>query len=294
MASAESRDLWATWLLHRRFGGDKGQLEQTLQFLEPVRDRVLESAAIGPNDAVLDLGSGDGLIAFGALERLSGSGTVIFSDVSSDLLTHSEALAKEMGVRERCRFVQAPAEDLSPIEDESIDVVTARSVLIYVDDKRRAFQEIHRVLRPCGRMSIYEPINRVSLPRSEDEFTGGFDVNPVREIAAKVQRVFEDAQPTDTDSMKNFDERNLLSWLEDTGFDHIEMDYEVRIGAVPGMPWGTYLNTAFNPRMPTLSEAMDRALTPEERARFSDYLKPLVETGQRRFRLGAVYALATK
>jgi arsenite methyltransferase len=107
---------------------------------------------------VLDVGCGDGLIAFGALDR--GAGTVVFSDISSDLLDECRRLVAELGVAERCRFVEAPAEALTPIEDESVDVVTTRSVLIYVADKSSALREFRRVLRPGGRISLYEPINR--------------------------------------------------------------------------------------------------------------------------------------
>ena len=41
-----------------------------------------------------------------------------------------------------------------------MDIVTTRSVLIYVEDKRRAFEEFFRVLKPGGRISLFEPINR--------------------------------------------------------------------------------------------------------------------------------------
>jgi arsenite methyltransferase len=288
------RDTWAEWLLNRRFGGDEHALQQHLAYLTPVRDRVLNGARIEPGCTVLDLGAGDGLIAFGALERVGDDGTVIFSDISRDLLDHSRKLVQEMGVAERCRFVQAPAEDLSPIASASVDVVTARSVLIYVGDKARAFREIHRVLKPGGRMSVYEPVNRVSLPRSDDEFTGGFAVGPVQDLAVRVRAVFERAQPPETDSMLNFDERDLLAWLEDAGFAEIAMDYEVRVGPVPGMPWETYLHSAWNPRMPTLAEAMEEALSPEERERFSTHLRPLVESGDRRFRLAVAYLRAVR
>jgi len=50
-----------------------------------------------------------------------------------------------------------PADDLAAIPDASVDVVTTRSVLIYVRDKRRAFGEFARVLRPGGWISIFEP-----------------------------------------------------------------------------------------------------------------------------------------
>lgn len=65
-----------------------------------------------------------------------------------------------MGGLDRCRFVRAAAEDLGPIPDASVDVVTTWSVLIYVADKRRAFAEFFRVLKPGGRASLFEPINR--------------------------------------------------------------------------------------------------------------------------------------
>jgi arsenite methyltransferase len=58
-------------------------------------------------------------------------------------------------------------------------VVTTRSVLIYVKDKRRAaFEELHRVLKPGGRLSIFEPINNFTYPEPPHLF-GGSDVTPV-------------------------------------------------------------------------------------------------------------------
>src|SRR5687767_15672372 len=73
----ELLDKWADWLLHRRHGGDSELLRRQLDYLRPVRDRVLENAAVRADDVVLDAGAGDGLIAFGALARLGPSGRVI-------------------------------------------------------------------------------------------------------------------------------------------------------------------------------------------------------------------------
>ena len=70
-------DRWHRWLLDVRFGGDPQARQQDLaEFLYPVRDRVLDKARLRPGDTVLDVGTGDGLIAFGALERLGPEGVV--------------------------------------------------------------------------------------------------------------------------------------------------------------------------------------------------------------------------
>lgn len=108
---------------------------------------------------MLDVGTGDGLIAFGALERLSPAGHVVISDISLDLLDHCRAAAAAEGLLDRCRFVPASADSLADIADASVDVITTRSVLIYVKDKANALQAFYRVLRPGGRISVFEPIN---------------------------------------------------------------------------------------------------------------------------------------
>jgi hypothetical protein len=86
-AVTDGPDRWQRWLLDVRFGGDAAARQQDLaEFLYPVRDEVLDRAGLRPGDTVLDVGTGDGLIAFGALDRLGPSGQVIFSDISQGLL----------------------------------------------------------------------------------------------------------------------------------------------------------------------------------------------------------------
>jgi len=78
---SEARDKWAEWLLHRRHGGDTKQMQAVLEWLYPVRDKVLSNTNLKEGDTLLDVGCGDGLIAFGALEKIKNS-RVIFSDIS--------------------------------------------------------------------------------------------------------------------------------------------------------------------------------------------------------------------
>ena len=281
-----TRDCWAEWLLRRRFGGDAEVDRQWLAKLTATRDRVLDRARLREGETLLDVGCGDGLIAFGALEQ--GAGLVIFSDVSQDLLDESRRLAEAVGAGDRCRFVLASADDLHELADESVDVVTTRSVLIYVDEKAQALREFHRVLRPGGRTSLFEPINRLN------RFAEAYDVGEAQDLADRVLAVFQALQPPDSDPMLNFDDRDLVEAAEGAGFRRVHLTLEVETEPPEPIPWPAYRDTAWNPRIPTLGEAMEQALTPEERRRYEAQLRPLVEAGRGSRRMAIAYLLAVK
>ena len=63
---------------------------------------------------LLDVGAGDGLIAFGAMGRVQPGGRVIFSDISEDLIDHARATAEDLGFANEISFVACSAEDLLP------------------------------------------------------------------------------------------------------------------------------------------------------------------------------------
>lgn len=284
---AVARDRWAEWLAERRFGGDAGFRDDVLARLARVRDEVLDRAEIREGETLLDVGCGEGLLGFGALAR--GAGTVIFNDVSTDLLDFCREAAAELGLHERCRFVAADAEDLSPVETASVDVVTTRAVLIFVQDKRAAFAEFARVLRPGGRISSYEPINRFGAEERRQSGFFGFPVEGVDEIAAKLRAVYEEIQPPDSDPMLDFDERDLLDLAETAGFFPVRLTLDARIEATPGRNWDGFLDSAWNPNVPTLREAMEQALTVHERERLAAQLRPLVENGNGVWRMALAH-----
>ncbi len=272
-----ARDCWAEWLAERRFGGDRRAREEILTRLAQIRDEVLDGAELREGETLLDIGCGEGLIGFGALER--GAGAVILSDVSTDLLDFCRAAAAELGVLDRCRFVEAPAEDLGPIDDESVDVVTTRSVLIYVKDKAAALAEFARVLRPGGRISLGEPINRFGAQERRRSGFLGYPAEGVEEIATKTWAIYEAIQPPDSDPMLDFDERDLLRLAEEAGFFPIRLTLDAKIEAMPPRSWEGFVEGAWNPNVPTLREAMEQALSPDEREQLTARLRPLVERG---------------
>ena len=286
------QDIWSQWLLNRRFGGDPQLMKKMLECLYPVRNKVLSHIDLGEGETLLDVGCGDGLIAFGALEKF-GTCRVIFSDISEDLLNHVQTLAKEMSLQDRCQFVRASADDLSMLGDESVDAVTTRSVLIYVPAKQQAFREFHRVLKPGGQLSIFEPINRFAFPEPPDRFAG-YDVTPVMEIAQQLKDVYQRIQPPDTDPMGDFDERDLVRQAEKAGFKEIYLELQIEIKPSENADWSVMMHTAWNPKIPTLEEAMQQALTPGETENFVNHLRPLVESMQGVNRSAVAYLWAVK
>lgn len=286
------QDIWSQWLLKRRFGGDPERMKKMFDFLYPVRDKVLSHINLEDEEILLDVGCGDGLIAFGALEKFE-TCRVIFSDISDDLLNHVQTLVQDMNIQNRCQFVHASADDLSMLGDESVDAVTTRSVLIFVSPKQQAFNEFHRVLKTGGQLSIFEPINRFAFPEPPGRFAG-YDVTPVVEIAQKVEAVYQRIQPPDTDPMTDFDERDLLIQIERAGFKEIHLELQIKIKPSENTDWSVMMHTAANPKIPTLEEAMQQVLTPSEAETFVNYLRPLVESKQGVDRSAVAYLWAVK
>ncbi|HET8895070.1 MAG TPA: methyltransferase domain-containing protein [Gaiellaceae bacterium] len=274
----ETRDRWAEWLAVRRFGGDPATRQRFLAQLSARRDKVLDLARLAEGETLLDVGCGEGLIAFGALER--GAARVIFSDISDDLLAFCREAAADLGLLDRCEFVNASADKLDAIADSSVDVVTTRSVLIYVADKRTAFAEFARVLRPGERISLFEPINRFAL-RTANTWAG-YDLAPLGDIGDKLRAVYETLQPRDSDPMLDFDERDLIHLAEETGFFPIELYLDAEIKPAEPRAWEGFLNSSGNPNIPTIAEAIEQALTPAEREHLVTHLRPTRRAGTRR------------
>jgi arsenite methyltransferase len=277
----DAGDRWSAWLRKGRCGGDPAEL---LAEQEAVREEILDAARIRPGETVLDVGCGEGLVAFGALAR---EARVVFSDISQDLLDACRARVAELGLQGRCEFVRAPAEDLGAIDDESVDVVTTRATLMYVEDKQQAFREFHRVLRPEGRISLCEQISRYSNPYT------AYDVEPVRDLLDRVRKSVARLQPA-SDAMFDFDESDLVRLAETAGFERPELRLVRYERSTPRQSWETFLETVPNPALPNVGDLLERAFEPSELRRLEEYLRPLVETGAGTMRWALAFVSAAK
>ena len=208
------RDRWADWLIQgRQRGCDERQLRGLNRALVRVRNRVLAGARLRAGMAVLDVGAGTGLLALEAARRVAASGSVVALDVSADALREPTQSGTNVGL------VVGDAVSL-PLADECVDAVVSRSVLIYVIDKTLAAAEFRRVLRPGGRVSVFEPINR------RYQFFADVDLADLEPQRGRVLNHWL-GQRDPGGAMMGFDERDLERAFVDAGFDSIELTYEV-------------------------------------------------------------------
>lgn len=118
------------------------------------RRRVLDALALAEGERVLDVGSGPGLLAAELAAAVGPSGLVRGVDVSDSMLAIASARAAPEGAAPM-EFVAAGAESL-PFEPASFDVAVSTQVYEYVEDVPRSVAELHRVVRPGGRVAILD------------------------------------------------------------------------------------------------------------------------------------------
>lgn len=109
-------------------------------------------ASLRPGEVVLDLGSGAGVDCFVAARQVGPEGKVIGVDMTPEMIERANSIADENGIA-NVEFRLGDIEAL-PVEGGSVDVVISNCVLNLVPDKNKAYQEIHRVLKPGGRVAI--------------------------------------------------------------------------------------------------------------------------------------------
>jgi SAM-dependent methyltransferase len=122
-----------------------------------------ERAQLRPGETVLDLGSGAGLDAIIAAGAVGPSGKVIGVDLNPAMCVKAQAHAAESGTAMECR--KGRIEEI-PVADASVDVVISNGVINLSFRKRRVVQEIFRVLKPGGRLSITDIVSAKQLSQS--------------------------------------------------------------------------------------------------------------------------------
>jgi SAM-dependent methyltransferase len=115
---------------------------------------LLELAAIGENDNVLDVGCGTGQLTLLAARRATRA-QAVGVDISEPMLTRARADAAEHGIA-NVRFDQADAE-VHSFEEGGYDIVISRGGVMFFSHPAAAFANMARALRPGGRVVFIVP-----------------------------------------------------------------------------------------------------------------------------------------
>ena len=152
--------------------------------VDALPDRAVESfAGVGnpfslrrlePGARVVDVGSGAGFDSFIAATQVGSTGRVIGIDMTPEMLAKSRATAEQLQFG-HVEFREGLAENL-PVENGWADVVISNGVINLCADKQAVFAEIHRVLRPGGKLQFADIANGRPVPieamRDVDLWTG--------------------------------------------------------------------------------------------------------------------------
>ena len=141
--------------------------ERTYLTPEIIRQRslTLEALALQAGEQVLDAGCGTGLLLEQMAYSVGDSGQVVGVDNSPDMLDMARHRCQDLS---NVKLQQGSVEQLD-FEAERLDLVSCTQTLLYVEQVETALGEIHRVLKPHGRVAIIETDWRGVVFNSLDE-----------------------------------------------------------------------------------------------------------------------------
>ena len=134
--------------------GRRGRLVATMmnQHHEALTLWGLAKVNIGSKDVILDVGCGGGKTV-NKLAQLAPQGKVYGIDYSVDMVKFSKKINKTLIALNRAEIIEASVEKTN-FKDDFFNLVTAIETYYFWGNLPASFKEIHRVLKPDGKLLL--------------------------------------------------------------------------------------------------------------------------------------------
>ncbi|PPR20040.1 MAG: Demethylmenaquinone methyltransferase [Alphaproteobacteria bacterium MarineAlpha10_Bin3] len=203
----------------------------------PNGDRLLEPAAIAAGHAVADYGCGPGYMSVELARRVGKAGHVHAFDINAQFVRRTKSRVALNGFADFVSVIHLRG-DMLPLDDDALDRLIIKNVMVYVDDPLASFVEFRRVVKPGGKvhaidsdfyMTAFDPVSpedwRVVLDAALHAFRTPAIGRKMYGLA--LQAGYSDvavqivAAPDTTGRMLNFI-KNMAGYARDGG-DHDEV-----------------------------------------------------------------------
>ncbi|MFC0401453.1 methyltransferase domain-containing protein [Paraburkholderia rhizosphaerae] len=185
----EGKDVFA-----RTFDADEeslGAISERLEargrhvFFAQVIGHYMDALLLSRNESILDLGCGTGVIARALTKRCDVKGRITAIDISPRLIEVARCLASDEGVADRIDFLVGDAHSI--VEPQGrFDVVIMHTLLSHVVDPAAVLHEAYRLLRPGGRIVVFDG-DFESLTFATDAPDGGAETDRLLGVSGHVQ-----------------------------------------------------------------------------------------------------------
>ncbi len=176
---------------------------------------TVQHANVRPGQAILDLAGGTGDLAREFARGVGPSGRVVLADINAAMLEHGRRRLVDAGVAGNVELAQVDAETL-PFADNTFDRVAIAFGLRNVTHKDAALAEMHRVLKPGGKVLTLE-FSRPSQAIKPAYDLYSFKVLPL--LGKLVARDPESYQYLAESIRMHPDQETLLAMMQEAGFE---------------------------------------------------------------------------
>ncbi len=194
---------------------------------------TVEMSGVRPGHRVLDLAGGTGDLTAKFSKLVGETGEVVLSDINDAMLSVGRDKLINKGLVNNIRYVQANAEML-PFPDNHFNAITIGFGLRNVTDKAKALKEMHRVLKPGGRLLVLE----FSKPENEAlaKVYDWYSFNLLPKMGQLITQDAESYQYLAESIRMHPDQETLKQMIHDAGFD--EVDYQNMTGGIVALHRG--------------------------------------------------------